>query len=92
MDKQTYLEKKTALEAELEKLTEEYILANAEFKTGDTLVLTDYYNPNGLLVSVVGVYTDYNDCIKYSLKKLKKDGSVSSVKANYYNEYKLEEV
>ena len=92
MNKETYIKRRTDLESELSSLKEDYIKTNAEFQIGDNLKFTDRYSPDGILVQVMGFKIGYQDKVEYVLNKVKKDGSLSSVRARYYNEYKLEKV
>lgn len=82
MNKETYITRKAALEAQIETLRQGYIQASAEYQIGEKVKIK---SKNSETPAVLKDYrVDYNGDIDYIFYKLKKDGSVSDVRARYY--------
>ncbi len=98
MTKEEYIKEKEILtriiketHERVSNLTNEYIKRNASFKVGDIVTITNTRD-NSRNAIVNGFELDYNDNIKPTLFKIKKDGTPSMHKDYVWMSDKIEPV
>lgn len=82
-----------AISKQIEALNENYIKANQEFNTGDKVKITNIGRPKLNRDAFIGdAYIDWQRNVTYTLKKAKKDGTISAINDFLHNSDVMERI
>ena len=88
MTKEHYLQREAELIKQLADLRKNYIDANKPYEIGQRLKLTE--RGKSAIAEVVGFEIGYGQKVEPTLKKVKKDGTISSIEARIWSFTKVE--